>query len=231
MPLLQPISGSSLFQSQNLYDLFDHGQNSWGKERFMDLGALWFGIGFETGGEIVAGVNYHQGALYSHGDLIKAPKRTRYCSIEQSSATVGLGLGGSGGFTFLIGVNGGDPQVFSQPADWSGDFSLDVGIGGLAKYLRTVPEMIELAKLAKQLSKSQRIAADAFLMYEKNRYLLKDVSEGIIKNSGGMLDALNNKTGLISLPMPLANYGLRFSVKLKYESTTVTNWGTFDFTA
>lgn len=60
-------------------------------------------------------------------------------------------------------------------------------------------------------------------------YLVKDIAEGLIKNRAAVLDGLGGKAGIIVLPMPMANFGLRLSVKTKWEGTVVTNWGTFSF--
>lgn len=195
----------------------------------MDVGTLWVGVGFETGGEIVVGAGQQQGALLCYGDALRTPRLTRYCTIEQQSLTLGAGLGGSGGLTFLVGLNASDPQSFGQPVDWSIDFSLDMGIGGLAKYIRTIPEAVELAAIGAKFNKTGLGIAEALTKYEKNRRLVKDVADGLIKNHGSLLDTLGSKAGIISLPMPLSNYGMRLSLKTKWEGTIVTSWGSFSF--
>lgn len=138
----------------------------------MNLENFWVGIGFETGGEIIAGTGYHQGALFCYGDVLKRPDVARYCTIDQQSLSLGLGLGGSGGLTFLLGLNAVDPQNFGQPVDWSLDFSLDMGIGGLAKYVRSLPEMVELAAIGANFNRNGLAIAEALIQYEKNRYLV-----------------------------------------------------------
>ncbi len=194
----------------------------------MDLGKLWIGIGFETGGEIIVGTGFHQGAAFCYGDSLRTPTMTRYFSFEQRSVTVGLGLGGSGGATFIIGLNAAEPQTFAQPAEWSADFSLDMGIGGLAKYVRTAPEMVKLAAIGANFNRNGLALAEALTQYESNRRLVKDAADIIVKNHGAWLDTVSG-SALICLPMPFSNFGLRFSVKAKHETTTVTPWGTFSF--
>ncbi len=92
----------------------------------MSVNNIWLGVGLEAGGEIVAGIDSHEGGLFCYGDAIRTPKLTRYCTVSQRSASLGLGLGGSGGFTFLIGLNGSDPQQFASDPKWAFDYSLDL---------------------------------------------------------------------------------------------------------
>jgi len=75
---------------------------------------IWAGIGFETGGEIILVLNSQAGAMISIDDLISGPSQVRWCSFVQESKTAGLGLGGSGGFNFVIGFNAAKASDFSS---------------------------------------------------------------------------------------------------------------------
>ncbi|MBR0801747.1 hypothetical protein JQ615_41130 [Bradyrhizobium jicamae] len=144
----------------------------------MNFSELWLGLGCESGGEIVGGLAQQQGVLFSYGDLLKTPARVRSCSIDQRSATVGVGLGGAVSMNFLIGVNAPHAQFFGHPMDWGADFSVDLGLSGLAHYVRSLPEMIELAAIAKNFNGAGLKAAEVLTKYEANRRMIKDAFEG-----------------------------------------------------
>lgn len=189
---------------------------------------MWAGIGFESGGEIVFGLNQQIGILYSMEDAFSTPRRTRWCVFQQESATIGLGLGGSMGTNLVIGYNADIPADFDG-ADVGFDFSIDLALGKLSSYFRTLPEAIELAGIARKFDRNWMTVADAMQKYEKNRFLIKSATENIAKNQSGVIGTLNGQTALINFPLPLASAGLRLSVKSKAENTTITSFGTTSF--
>jgi hypothetical protein len=195
----------------------------------MNVSGLWFGLGCETGGEIVGGLSQQQGILYSYADLKKTPYEVRYCLIDQESATIGAGLGGAVAFNFLIGVNASDPQMFGHQMEWGADFSIDMGFSGLGHYLRTLPEMIELAAIAHRFNSAGLEAAELLTKYDENRKFLKDAFEGLVKNRSSLLSTANGHADIISLPLPGASWGLRLSVKAKWEGIVVNRWGVQSF--
>jgi hypothetical protein len=194
----------------------------------MNFSGLWAGLGCESGGEVIGGISQQQGALFSYGDLLATPERVRYCAFDQRAATVGAGLGGAFGFNFLIGVNAPHPQMFAHSMEWGADLSIDLAIAGLSHYLRTLPEMFELAAITRSFSRTGLTIANWLTSYDKNRYLIKDAIEGFIKNCPGLV-ATQGGPEIISLPLPGASWGLRLSIKAKLEGVVVTSYGTFSF--
>jgi hypothetical protein len=192
----------------------------------------WAGLGYEAASEMGIGISRHTGLMISVGDLM-AGNHVRWLSFQQNSSTLGLGLGGAVGLNFVIGLNAARPMDFQYEDAASGshgmpsfDFSLDMGQGGigkfagLGKYFYSIPETIELIGIAKKFDRNIMGIANALKNYEKNIYNIKAVAENILKNAGGLIDAYNKKPAMISLPLP-GSLGVRFSVKMKFETTDV----------
>jgi hypothetical protein len=194
----------------------------------MNISGLWFGLGCESGGEILGGLSQQQGILYSYGDLRVTPNKVRYCMIDQEAATIGAGLGGAVGFNFLIGINAIEPQLFGHQMEWGADFSLDMAFSGLGHYVRSLPEMIDLAAIAHRFNGAGLKAAELLTKYDENRKFVKDAFEGIVKNRSSLISGAGEHADIISLPLP-GSWGLRLSVKAKWEGVVVTRWGVKSF--
>jgi len=192
------------------------------------LDNVWAGVGFETGGEMLIGLSQQAGTMLCVGDLIRTPNAVRWMTFQQEAVTAGLGLGGAGGFNFVIGVNATAPQDFDGAPPGSFDFSLDMAMGGLGKYLRSAPEMIELAAIANKFDGKLMSLSKALTSYEKNAYFVKDAAEGLLKNGKNLFDASQREPTMLSLPLP-GSLGLRASIKMKFETTDVTSWGSTSF--
>lgn len=192
----------------------------------MDFSGVWAGFGFESGGEILVGMSQQIGVLISIGDLVSSPETVRWMTFQQEAVTLGLGLGGAAGVNFCIGLNATTPLDFDGAPPAQFDFSLDLGLG-LGKYLRTAPEMIELIAIANKFDGRLMSLAKGLTAYDRNAWLIKDATEGVLKNAAGLMDAANRETSLIGLPV--GGGGLRASLKMKFETTDVTSWGAKSF--
>jgi len=189
---------------------------------------VWAGLGFETGGELIFGIGQQMGIMFSIEDMVTSPKRTRWMTFQQKSATIGAGAGGSMGTNFIIGLNAATANDFEGASDATFDFSLDFGIGGLAKYVRTLPEMIEMAAIARKFDRNLMRVAEGLKKYEADAYLFKSATENVLKNHANFRDAFRGQAPIIGFPLPLGSYGLRLSVKAKAEETEVTSWGVME---
>jgi hypothetical protein len=183
----------------------------------------WVGIAVEAGSELIVGANTQEGVMFSLDD---PPQRKRWFSYETKSASLGAGIGGTVGQVFLvIGTNIATPQQ-ADGYDGSVDFSLDLGIAGASKYIRSVPEYLkfsyEFAKGWKKLLFNAGRAGEVAEKYGK----LKTMGETTLKNAKGSLDAKGGSPALIQIPV--VGVGLRVSLNYKWSVTDVTNWGTLD---
>jgi hypothetical protein len=198
----------------------------------------WAGLGFEAASEMGIGISRHTGLMISIGDVVSGAD-VRWLLFQQNSSTLGLGLGGSVGANLVIGLNALGPMDFEYEdaaSDSAGmpsfDFSLDMGQGGigkfagLGKYLYSAPEMVELIAISKKFDRNIMGVANALKGYEKNRYYVQSVTENILKNTGGLIDAHKRKPAIIALPLP-GSLGLRASIKMKFETTDIIPQGTF----
>lgn len=187
---------------------------------------IWAGVGFESGGEILFGLGSQAGVLLSIDDLCNNPMNVRWCSFLQESATIGAGLGGSGGFNLVVGYNAAVPSDF-EGASVSFDFSIDLVLGKLDKYVRNLPELIEMAAMARNFDRTWMSIAAGLKKYE-NAVLLKAITENVIKNHGGIAEAVKMEPCLLSFPLPGLTGGLRLSLKYKAEETSLISFGGFE---
>lgn len=187
---------------------------------------IWAGLGFESGGEVIFGIGKHTGALISIDDFVASPITTRWCAFQQEFATFGLGAGGSGGFNLVVGYNAATPSDFDG-ASVGFDFSIDLVLGRLDSYFRSLPEMIELAAIAKKFDPKMLSVAKGLTKYE-NAKIIKPVVENLVKNYSGVAYALKGEPTLLSFGIPSLSGGLRLSLKCKAESTTVLSFGAED---
>jgi hypothetical protein len=187
---------------------------------------IWAGFGFESGGEIIFGLNKHTGVLFSMEDLTSHPSVTRWCAFQQESATIGLGLGGSMGTNFVIGYNAAAPIDFDG-ASVDFDFSIDLALGKLDKYFRNLPEMVELMGIARRFNRTWISVSEAMKKYDQNRLLVKSVAENLVKNHAGIRETLAMSPALLSFPLPISG-GLRLSLKMKAENTTILSFDAMD---
>jgi len=195
----------------------------------MNFSGLWFGIGSETGGEIGVGAGAQTGWLFNYGDLLKTPSNVRYCVLDQRSLSAGVGLGGAASLNFLIGINAPDPEMLGRAVEVDWDFSLDLGLTGLTHYVRSLPEMIELAAVVRHFNGAGLRAADLLMKYDENRKLVKDAAEGLMKNHSALVSAAGLRPDIISLPLPLG-WGFRVSlIKAKWEGVVISRVGTQSF--
>lgn len=183
----------------------------------------WVGIAVEAGSELIVGANTQEGVMFSLDD---PPQRKRWFSYETKSASLGAGIGGTVGQIFLvIGMNIATPQQ-ADGYDGSVDFSLDLGIAGASKHIRSVPEYLkfsyEFAKGWKQLLFNAGRAGEVAEKYGK----LKTMAETTLKNAKGSLDARGGSPVMIQIP--IVGVGLRVSLNYKWSVTDVTDWGTLN---
>jgi hypothetical protein len=54
------------------------------------------------------------------------------------------------------------------------------------------------------------------------------VAENVFKNQAGLREAVEDKPGIIAIPIPGTGYGLRLALKLRLDTTDVAPWGTMD---
>ncbi|WP_458098543.1 hypothetical protein [Roseomonas sp. WA12] len=188
---------------------------------------IWAGFGFESGGEVIFGIGKQTGFLFSMQDFTSVPRLTRWCLFQQQSATIGLGLGGAAGVNFVVGYNAAVPSDFDG-ASVDFDFSIDLVLGGLNKYFRNLPEMVELVAMVRKFDRNVMKVADAMKKYETNPIKLKTITENLVKNHAGVREALKNQASLISFPLPVVSGGLRLSLKMKAEETTVLSFDAMD---
>lgn len=196
----------------------------------MAFDGMWAGFGFESGGEIIFGLGQQKGILWSVQDAFTDPRRTRWCTFQQESASVGLGLGGSGGINFIVGYNAAVPEDFDRASGAEFDFSIDLALGKLDKYFRNLPELIELAAIGRKFDPNLIAVANSMKKYENSR-VLKAAIENLAKNQSSVFDTLKGEVTMLSFPIPGAGGGLRLSIKMKAESTSVLSFGTMDFSA
>jgi hypothetical protein len=183
----------------------------------------WVGIAVEAGSELIVGANTQEGVMFSIGD---PPQRKRWFTYETKSASLGAGIGGTVGQVFLVlGLNIATPQQ-ADGYDGSLDFSLDLGLAGTSKYIRSVPDYLtfcfEFAKDWKRLLYQAGRASEVAEKYGK----LKTIGETALKNAGGSLNAKGG--GATLLQIPVVGVGLRVALNYKWSVTDVTDWGTLD---
>lgn len=183
---------------------------------------MWVGFGFESGGEIIFGLGKHTGVLWSVDDFLANAKLTRWCAFQQESATIGLGLGGSAGWNLVVGYNAAIPSDF-EGASVGADFSVDLALGKLDKYFRNLPEMLELAAIARKFDPTWMSVANNMKKYENSK-VLKPLTDHLVKNQSGVRDTLGGQTALLAFPLPGLGGGLRLSLKMKAEETTILSF-------
>lgn len=186
---------------------------------------LWAGIGYDVGGEVAIGIQYGKGTMFCLSD---PDDRVRFCTFRQEAVSVGLGLGGSFGESFIFGIN------IAQPADIDGaeaqfDFSLDTGPvreGVLYEYFYDLPEYLQLHYELEEGIKHCLFTAGKALELANKYNKLKQVAA----NQKALRDIVHKKPALIMVPLPVG-FGLRISAKYKFTTTDVISWGTRDFSS
>ncbi len=85
--------------------------------------------------------------------------------------------------------------------------------------------------MARKFDRNVMRVADAMKKYEANPMQIKTIAENLVKNHSGVRETLGSSPALLSFPVPLAGGGLRLSLKMKAENTTVLTFKTMDLSA
>jgi hypothetical protein len=175
------------------------------------LDSVWLGVGVQSGGRILFGIDSVAGPLFNLGDHLN---RVRYAVIMQEGASIGLGLGGSGGLVAIFAYGIKHVSGFDSA---SVDFDFGISLGPkLGAYLKNLKHVKNLKNIGKVISKSAEYADE----YKKLKY----VGENMAK-SGAF-----TKPGLFVLPVPGANWGLGLWAGYRASETKLEDRGTIDFT-
>jgi hypothetical protein len=193
------------------------------EEKRAMLQNTWAGVSYEVGGEILIGKNYSEGWLFSLSD---PADKVRFLHFRTDSMSVGAGLGGSAGVAAVFGFNIVSPHDASD-AEGGIDFSLDFGIAGTSKYIRSVPDYLkfwfEFEKGVRRHIYNVGRVAELVEKYGK----LKGISENTIKNSSALQKMYaGQEPAVVQIPL---GTGLRVSLNYKWAVTDVLSWGTKNF--
>jgi hypothetical protein len=183
----------------------------------------WAGVSFERGGEIVVGVDRAEGYIF---DFPQHGKPIRYMKFVTETTSVGIGLGGSAGLNFLIGANIHTPMDLEDAGMDDGvGFSLDFGIAGTGKYLRSIPNYMKFVNDFKGGIHRYLYLAGHRLEFLEQHGKLKTIAENVLKNVDGVQKGISHGPALISVPL---STGLRLSLNYRFSITDVLESGAME---
>jgi hypothetical protein len=176
------------------------------------LQSVWLGVGVQSGGRILFGLDSVTGPLFNLGDPLN---RVRYVVVEQEGSSIGIGLGGSGGTVAIFAYGITDRSGFRSA---SVDFDFGISLGTrLGAYLKNLKHVESLGRIGKIIGRSAEYADE----YKKLKY----VGENLAKSKAF------SEPGMFVLPIPGANWGLDLWAGYRGSETKVVDFGTVDFTS
>ena len=188
----------------------------------VDMTKVWLGLGIESGGTIVFGMDSKVVWLLNLGDPVS---RVRYAQLTEEGVRAGIWLGGGGGLVAMFGWGFATPsQMNGASFGWDFAFSPGVKVG---KYLKSLGNARHLQHLGKYVARSGRVVAKGTELAEEYGKL-KTAGEQLVKNRNAILEG--DKPQFVALPVPLANYGLELGVGKRGSETKANSWGTVSFT-
>ena len=183
---------------------------------------VWAGLGFQTGGRVVFGVDETRGIIFALGDPLE---RTRFAYFVQSGASIGASLGGSGSF---VGVLTWGYSNIADLNEGSMDLDLTFAIGLKAAGGGSVGKA--LSSLADRCGKHYKLLGSAQQAAEKYSGA-KYFAEAAWKNREHLGHAFNSsKPGFLVLPVPGAGYGLEVSFASRASESRATTQGVVNLT-
>ena len=186
-----------------------------------DMTKVWLGLGIESAGTILFGMDSKVVWLVNLGDPLD---KVRYAQLTEEGARVGLWLGGSGGLVAVLGWGFATPnQMNGASFGWDFAFSPGVKVG---KYLKSLKDVKHLQHLGKFVAKSGGVIGKGTELAEEYAKL-KTAGEQLVKNRNAILEG--DKPQLVALPVPLANYGIEVGVGKRGSETKINSWGTMRF--